>query len=136
MTTALARELTAGIKNEVEDLSAVFKKMAILKPVVEQIALETFVDNTVQVDSLFDVVEEIVTDDIVTDYSPRVISFPDYIIDDTSITTTFTTDAPVSPSGLLLFVNHAKSARVKRKNVVVINEHEMYSYDFLEEMAA
>ena len=32
MTTALARELTAGIKNEVEDLSAVFKKMAILKP--------------------------------------------------------------------------------------------------------
>ena len=35
MTTALARELTAGIKNEVEDLCAVFKKMAILKPVSE-----------------------------------------------------------------------------------------------------
>ncbi len=32
MTTALVRELTQGIKNEVEDLSAVFKKMAILKP--------------------------------------------------------------------------------------------------------
>jgi hypothetical protein len=32
MTTALARELTHGIKDEVEDLSAVFKKMAILKP--------------------------------------------------------------------------------------------------------
>jgi hypothetical protein len=32
MTTALARELTQGIKNEVEDLSAVFKKMAKLKP--------------------------------------------------------------------------------------------------------
>jgi hypothetical protein len=32
MTTALARELTQGISNEVEDLSAVFKKMAILKP--------------------------------------------------------------------------------------------------------
>jgi len=31
MTTALARELTQGIRNEVEDLSAVFKKMAILK---------------------------------------------------------------------------------------------------------
>jgi hypothetical protein len=39
MTTALARELTAGIKNEVEDLSAVFKKMAILKP-VEQLSIE------------------------------------------------------------------------------------------------
>jgi superfamily II DNA or RNA helicase len=32
MTTALARELTQGIKNEVEDLSAVFKKMAKIKP--------------------------------------------------------------------------------------------------------
>lgn len=32
MTSALARELTMGIKNEVEDLSAVFKKMALLKP--------------------------------------------------------------------------------------------------------
>ncbi len=31
MTTALARELTQGIKNEVEDLGAVFKKMAKLK---------------------------------------------------------------------------------------------------------
>lgn len=31
MTTALSRELTQGIKNEVEDLSAVFKKMAKLK---------------------------------------------------------------------------------------------------------
>jgi hypothetical protein len=31
MTTALARELTQGIKHEVEDLSSVFKKMAILK---------------------------------------------------------------------------------------------------------
>jgi hypothetical protein len=32
MTTALARELTQGIRNEVEDLGAIFKKMAILKP--------------------------------------------------------------------------------------------------------
>ena len=32
MTTALARELTQGIKDEVEDLGAVFKKMAKFKP--------------------------------------------------------------------------------------------------------
>jgi hypothetical protein len=32
MTTVLARELTQGIKNEVEDLGAVFKKMAKFKP--------------------------------------------------------------------------------------------------------
>jgi len=40
MTTALARELTAGIKNEVEDLSTVFKKMAILKPVAAQATIQ------------------------------------------------------------------------------------------------
>ena len=40
MTTALARELTQGIKDEVEDLGAVFKKMAILKPLDEQVPAE------------------------------------------------------------------------------------------------
>jgi hypothetical protein len=35
MTTALARELTQGIRDEVEDLSEVFKKMAILKPDID-----------------------------------------------------------------------------------------------------
>lgn len=39
MTTALARELTQGIKDEVEDLSAVFKKMAVLKPVTKETAV-------------------------------------------------------------------------------------------------
>lgn len=40
MTTALARELTQGIKDEVEDLSAVFKKMAVLKPVTKETVIE------------------------------------------------------------------------------------------------
>lgn len=39
MTTALARELTQGIKDEVEDLSAVFKKMAVLKPKTNETAI-------------------------------------------------------------------------------------------------
>ena len=45
MTTALARELTQGIRNEVEDLSAVFKKMAKFKPepnIKESIQEDTF----------------------------------------------------------------------------------------------
>ncbi len=52
MTTALARELTMGIKNDVEDLSAVFRKMAILKPVdsiVDEIVSTTF-DKVLPVD--------------------------------------------------------------------------------------
>ena len=40
MTTALARELTQGIKDEVEDLSAVFKKMAVLKPSAKEATIE------------------------------------------------------------------------------------------------
>ena len=32
LTTQLAKELTLGIRDEVEDLASVFKKMAILKP--------------------------------------------------------------------------------------------------------
>lgn len=39
MTTALARELTQGIKDEVENLSAVFKKMAVLKPKTNEAAI-------------------------------------------------------------------------------------------------
>lgn len=44
MTTALARELTMGIKDEVEDLSSVFKKMAILKPTAEGIEQADVID--------------------------------------------------------------------------------------------
>ena len=45
MTTLLAQELTMGIQDEVEDLTAVFKKMAVLKPVedvsdIEAVELE------------------------------------------------------------------------------------------------
>jgi len=40
LTTLLAQELTQGIKNEIEDLSAVFKKMAILKPEMETLEVE------------------------------------------------------------------------------------------------
>lgn len=35
LTTALARELSLGIQSEVEDISAIYKKMAILKPKTE-----------------------------------------------------------------------------------------------------
>jgi hypothetical protein len=44
MTTALARELTNGIKNEVENLSSVFKKMAVLKPAADQLAIDVVED--------------------------------------------------------------------------------------------
>jgi len=44
MTTALARELTQGIEGEVEDLGAVFKRMALLKPVSEPLSAMPVLD--------------------------------------------------------------------------------------------
>jgi hypothetical protein len=55
MTTALARELTQGIKDEVEDLSSVFKKMAILKPVseiIEHTADADFIEEPIMNDEI------------------------------------------------------------------------------------
>ena len=54
MTTALARELTQGIKDEVEDLSTVFKKMAVLKhsnedKVIVSAAIKPITDDTTEV---------------------------------------------------------------------------------------
>ncbi len=54
MTTALARELTQGIKNEVEDLSTLFKKMAVLKHsnkgnVIVSTAIKPITDDTKEV---------------------------------------------------------------------------------------
>ena len=118
MTTALARELTAGIKNEVEDLSAVFKKMAILKPAVEQISLEDITDDVV-------VMEDIPVTPVYKIYPVRSV----FIIDDTMNTEINITEAPVPPSGLLSFVNRAKA---NRKNAVVADDS---LFDFFEAAA-
>jgi hypothetical protein len=53
MTTALARELTQGIKNEVEDLGAVFKKMAKLKPEPEPVFYARGKQHSIQIVSIF-----------------------------------------------------------------------------------
>jgi len=48
MTTLLAQELTMGIQNEVEDLSAVFKRMAVLRPEGVEISGEVPIENSVE----------------------------------------------------------------------------------------
>jgi hypothetical protein len=72
MTTALARELTQGIKNEVEDLSAVFKKMAILKP--EPNLIQVTPECTESVLSK-KVAQELFSDFSVTEVSPITIPY-------------------------------------------------------------
>jgi len=66
MTTALARELTQGIKDEVEDLSSVFKKMAKFKSEGEPI--------DVVPERVEDTEEELFHDTSVTNVSPVTVS--------------------------------------------------------------
>ena len=139
MTTALARELTAGIKNGVEDLSAVFKKMAILKPVLEQVATEAVKDNTVFTD------DTTVADIVVTEMDqwsisrdmPTIAAFSParsvHIIDDTAEVAAFTTEAPAPPSGLLSFVTHTKPSIASGRSIVFADD---ISLDILLEEAA
>ena len=125
MTTALARELTQGIKNEVEDLSAVFKKMAILKPVVEQIPFETVNDNIT-----FTEIADIVKDTAIINAIPV---YQTHIIDDTSEVTIYSTNAPLPTSGLLSFVNYAKPTKaISNKDV---DEIEDFLYSIFEKLA-
>jgi len=130
MTTALARELTQGIKNEVEDLSAVFKKMAILKPEFDI----TETENIVARDDV------IVIDDkpVIQVYQkyPKYSKYPAYIIiDDTSEVAAYNTDAPTPLSGLLSFVNNAKPTIIARRKAVFTDENQFALLDFFEAAA-
>ena len=135
MKTALARELTAGIKNEVEDLSAVFKKMAILKPAA---IADTFTDMD----------DSAITDIVaVAGYVPEIpvpaISLV-YIRDDTRVSVPhstdysadYVTDAPMPSLGLLSFVNQTRPVRAARGNFVFADGKEESLYDLYEQLAA
>jgi superfamily II DNA or RNA helicase len=121
MTTALARELTAGIKNEVEDLSAVFRKMAVLKPVAEVVADDT------------DIIA-VIDDAAIMDDIPAIPAYPVHIniIDDTSEIAAYVTEKSTPMSGLLSFVNFAKPIRAARMKAVFADGEQTSLLDFLE----
>ena len=121
MTTALARELTQGIKDEVEDLSAVFKKMAILKPAAEPGMvesadesaatgdIETVVGNEDTADGI--AVWETVEETVPVQRDKAIYRGHIHIMDDTSKMTVYSTNAPVPTFAVLSFVNSARSER-------------------------
>ncbi len=154
MTTALARELTNGIKNEVEDLSAVFKKMAILKPVAEPVAVEAFEDE-VAVSDIIPITDYTVTDVEVSEHqmefvdyapvvdesaisekAPKSLSITAFIIDDTIDMTVFSTNAPAPAQALLPFVHSARPSRVARRDAMFVDESEVSLLGLYSEMAA
>jgi hypothetical protein len=166
MTTALARELTQGIKDEVEDLSAVFKKMAILKPAAEPVAIETYAEvlatnNTISVtDDAFasDVIA--VTDYTVSDavdaddnaepvdrisdmdepattvVSPKSLAISAFITDDTSAMTVHSTSAPAPAHALLSFVHSARPTKAARRNAMFADGIDDFLLDLYTEAAA
>ena len=139
MTTALARELTQGIKDEVEDLGAVFKKMAILKPVETQAVPEIIDEDTVTGDIGAAVEDTADVNDGFDDNTVIHVNMPVYqgysnITDDTSEMTIYSTNAPVPTIALLSFVNSARPGRAVWDGV----EKEMNSllYDSAAELVA
>jgi superfamily II DNA or RNA helicase len=113
MTGALARELTAGIKNEVEDLSAVFKKMAILKPAAET----DVIDITAAVTGIA--------------HSRIVIpAYSVFITDDMAEhDAAYVTDAPAAPVSLLSFVHDTKPFKATSRRTTIAHEislHDLY----------
>ena len=137
MTTALARELTQGIKDEVEDLGAVFKKMAILKPVQPRAVLEitdektdmgAAAEDTADVNDGFD-------DNTVIHVDMTVYQGYYNITDDTSEMTIYSTNAPVPTVALLSFVNSTRPGRAEWNGIVKGTDSLLYDFA-MESMAA
>ena len=111
--------------------------MAILKPAAEQTAVElvedteAIEDDAVAVDAI-----DITGDVTVMDEMPVTPIHTVYIIDDTVEVSAYITDAPMSPSGQLSFVNQAKTARAARMDIALMDEYELSLLELFEAEAA
>jgi hypothetical protein len=119
MTTALARELTQGIEGEVEDLGAVFKRMALLKPASDAIADEADIPGG--------------SDEGTKEAAAIFIDAPK---SDTDGTAQDEMEKPKMPqqSGLLSLLGTPKPKRAKNK-ARAENENQMSLFDLLDEPA-
>jgi len=118
MTTALARELTQGIEGEVEDLGAVFKQMALLKPVIDVSS-----DNVLLTDDA--------TGNVVIDVMPNAATS----IANANAQSAQKSDSPKRPaqsSGLLGMLHAPKPKITRKKNPAAICENQMSLFDMLE----
>ena len=161
MTTALARELTQGIEGEVEDLGAVFKRMALLKPEVDVILDEgsteavvadvvadyAITDNVVSDGAVADndivndtiVVDEII-DDVVTEVATPIASTPAKPAPNKGTTAQSTKERakpkpPTQSSGLLSMLNAPKPKRTQKKKSSTMLENQMSLFDMMESTA-
>ena len=121
MTTALARELTQGIEGEVEDLGAVFKRMALLKPVRDDV-----------IDAIADVIAgppyAIEAEDVFTaDNQPK----PDISAVAQGAKENVRPKPQAGSVGLLSLLN-APAPKRTRKKVSVVHENQISLFDLLD----
>ena len=136
MTTALARELTQGIEGEVEDLGAVFKRMALLKPVAPAAADELTAHDTVS-DGV--IVANGIANNAAID-GTTAIAEPNAVTVNPNLTAQSTKvqakpKHPVQSSGLLGLLHAPKPKRTQKKKAAAINENQMSLFDMIEETA-
>jgi hypothetical protein len=120
MTTALARELTNGIQNDVENLSAIFKKMAILKPVSDTASVVDVTDDN-----------EIIGKAVFVDDVPAVLTQ----ITDIAAQSAEIRKISASSSGLLSLLRHnpkPKPTRTPKKKVTAIYENQLSLFDLMD----
>ena len=149
MTTALARELTQGIEGEVEDLGAVFKRMALLKPADDTISDEAVVVDAESSEIVDDVVftevaiadNAVAVDDITDDTVVEVTASEPITPAPTNGTAEQSTkervkpNQPPKPSGLLSMLNSPKPKKATRKKPSIMLENQMSLFDLMESSA-
>ena len=120
MTTALARELTQGIEGEVEDLGAVFKRMALLKPVS---------------DTIIDASDDVITGGSADNTNVAVCTGEQEKLTASDAQSAKRSDGQKqqSPSsGLLGLLNTPKPKRTQKKKVPAVLENQMSLFDLLD----
>ena len=142
MTTALARELTQGIEGEVEDLSAVFKRMALLKPVSETADEAVINADTVESAGTMESMEGLVAVNVAVG-DKAVVTAPDIaaITDTDEDTATPTpkvhagTKPPVQSSGLMSLLKAPAPKKKQKKKGPLMCEDQLTLFDIMENTA-
>jgi len=146
MATALARELTQGIKDEVEDLGAVFKKMAVLKPVATQtladlagnddlpVAGYAFSDTaSIEINNVF---SEATSSTISNAIADIVYDIPAYISDDMFDSNIFTIGVHMPHTGILSIVDSTRAVKATRSIATFTDESQISMFTLYEEAIA
>jgi len=139
MTTALARELTQGIEGEVEDLGAVFKRMALLKPVVDVIPGDADAVSDVSAENMIaDSISDVTMDNAIT----SAIATPNPTTSTTGTAAQLIKEReiskrPTQSSGLLSLLHkpRPKTKATTKKKTAAVHENQMSLFDLMDSSA-